>query len=570
MKKLFTRQAIAGSIRSCGKRFPATICFVAALTLYLIFLTWTDTTGISERLRFVIGYYLSVGSVLSLTLRLWGEEMRGKRAVRITQGITHAILVADTFYLYFMPEEKVGMETYLAHASVLTALGLAIFIMPFFRERDDMASWNFTARMICNGITTTLIGLLMMGGLSLLTASLTALFGIVVESEVYVTLWILCNCLLSTLLFLGLVPDGDKKHDRMAYTSTFLNKIIRFLLLPLLGCYLAVLYGYTVKVLVEMQLPDGWISKLVVTLMFGCLCAEAGFYPSIKQDGRPFEKAVARWLPVVILPMLVLMSIAIARRISDYGITVSRLYILSLNIWFYIVCIGLYLGRARRIHWIPVSFAALFLLVSALPVNFVSLTKSCVRKEIQAILTETYKGKLPLGNEEYREWLGTLPYEKAERVGSLLSYLDYTLEDPETKQWVDKKGFGFSYYPARGQKNGTDYDSRCRNDEIFPIPQGYTAMRNFWHNADSPYIRKDTLMFTFPVDDSTRRNVRIALSTLKERDAEENMEPLVVFTDNDYQIVLESFHLEQLPGKKKRPWNCNISFNCSGYLFMKK
>lgn len=573
MKELFTRQAIAETIRSCWKRFPATICFVTALTAYFLILTWNGKEEISERLRLVLVYYLSVGSVLSLTLQLWGEEVRRKRTVLVTQIITHALLIADSLYLYFLPEGMAGMEIGLAHGSALTALGLTVFIMPFFRERDDIASWNFTFRLICCSIATNFIGLLMTGGLCLLTVSLTVLFGIHVESEVYYTLWILCSCQLSALLFLGLIPRGDRKHDHTAYTSTFLNKVIRFLLLPLLGCYLAVLYVYTFKIIVEMQLPDGWISKLVIVLMAGCLCAEVGFYPSIKQNGRPFEKFVARWLPVAILPMLVLMSVAIARRISDYGITVSRLYLLLLNTWFYIICIGLFLNRARRIHWIPISFAALFLLASVLPVNFVSLTRNSIKKEVQAIFAETYKGKLPIVNgEDYKAWIDSLPEEKAERVGSLLAYLDYTLDDPEIKQWVDRDGY-FSYHPIRKQKVGTvSYGGNCLNNATFPVPQGYTAMQTFWHNAESPCIRKDTLMFTFPINDSTSREVRIALSTLKAQDAKEHMEPLIIFTDKDYQIVLEHFHMELHTDKKKpKPvWESDLSFNCSGYLFMKK
>ena len=88
-----------------------------------------------------------------------------------------------------------------------------------------------------------------------------------------------------------------------------------------------------------------------------------------------FEQRVARGLPIAILPLLVLMTIGIARRFNDYGITLNRLYLLTLNIWFYIVCIGLFVLRARRIQWIAVSFAGIFLLTSVLPVNYARLTQ---------------------------------------------------------------------------------------------------------------------------------------------------------------------------------------------------
>lgn len=80
-------------------------------------------------------------------------------------------------------------------------------------------------------------------------------------------------------------------------------------------------------------------------------------------------------MPVLILPLLLLMTIGIIRRFNDYGITINRLYLATLNGWFYIVCIGLFVIKARRINWIPVSFAGIFLLTSALPVNYAGITR---------------------------------------------------------------------------------------------------------------------------------------------------------------------------------------------------
>lgn len=570
MKEFFTRQTIAKHLRTCWKRFPATICFTVALTAYLLFLTWADTDEMDKRLKFAIGYYLSAGSLLTLSLRLWSEEMKQWRH-RLTAHIAaHALLAADILYLLLMPEERFGMESGLGHASILTALCLTLPVIPFYREQDDTASWNFTLQLIRHASAAILIGLLMTGGLSLLTASLDALFDIDVKSEVYFTFWILCTQLLGTLLFLGRMPHDDEKHDRTVYSSAFLNKVIRFLLLPLLGCYLFVLYSYTVKILVEMQLPDGWITKLVTALMFGCLCVEAGFYPTTRQEGHGFEKAVARRLPLFILPMVVLMSVAIGRRIADYGITVSRLYVLALNVWFYIVCIGLYLNRARRIHWITSSFAALFLLVSVWPVNFVSLTREYIRKEIHALLEETYKGKLPFSQNTYDTWISTLSDENAERATSLLAYMDYTLEDPETDRIVKKDdNYWFQYYKARNQTNRITYRGGIREHTFIPIPQGCTGVKEFLQYPDTFCIRKDTLTFACSTDDTTTRPIRIALSTLKEA-GEGEMAPIRAFEDEDYCILLTEFLLEYDKEDGKPLQHTGIQFHCSGYIFTKK
>ncbi len=571
MKEIFTRQAIAANIEQCRKRFPATICFTVALTAYLLFLTWAETDEIGKRLKFAIGYYLSAGCVLTLSLRLWGEEFKRRRNKIAAQIVAHTLLAADLLYLLLMPEERFGMESGLGHASILTALCLTLPVLPFFREQDDTASWNFTLQLIHHACAAILIGLLMTGGLSLLAASLDALFGIDVKSEVYLTFWILCSQLLGTLLFLGRIPHGNGKHERTAHTSEFLNKVIRYLLLPLSGCYLAVLYGYTVKILVEMQLPDGWITKLVTTLMLGCLCMEAGFYPAIRQDGRKLEQTVARWLPILILPMVALMSIAIGRRMADYGITVSRLYVLALNVWFYIVCIGLFLTRARRIHWLPVSFAALFLLVSALPANFVDLTRKHIRNEIHAMLEETYKGDLPMSQTSYTKWLNAMPLEKADRASSLLAYMDYTLSDPETDRIVDKEKKGwFSYYSRRVDDATEVHENSCPTNAVIAIPEGFTALQHFRKDTDSARIRKDSLVFSFRIDGSSPREIHISLNTLKQMDKEQDMKPLTVHADDNCRIVLTQYWLRRDNKEGSLMPDNKIHFNYTGYIFTRK
>ena len=146
--------------------------------------------------------------------------------------------------------------------------------------------------------------------------------------------------------------------------------------MPLLALYLIVLYVYGIRILVRWELPDGGVGWLVSVLMVGCVVVELGLYPLMRSgEAKPFERWIVRWLPVLILPLLLLMTVGIARRLSDYGITPLRLYLLTFNLWCYAVCIGLFVGRARRIRWIMTSLAAVFLLTSVLPVNFTSVVK---------------------------------------------------------------------------------------------------------------------------------------------------------------------------------------------------
>ena len=348
---------LTGSIRTNIKRFSLPFAFSTLLCIVIILNIW-DIYSV-EKLVNVSIYYLSIGFFLSLFLKLWTEEVRNKKVAICISIILHTILLSDAVYLY-ATQTTSWIEIILARAAVICLLLTLMFILPFFREKDDIVSWNLTIISISNAGIAILTPHLMLAGICLLIASLKALFGLTLDEKWYLTIWSLCCIGLSTILFLGLFPSIERKINRTPIVSVFLEKIIHFLFLPLLGIYLVVLYVYAAKILIQWELPDGWVSILTTTLMMGYIGIVFLLYPSTQSEKNRLKQQIARWLPRLILPILFLMSVGIIRRFNDYGITINRLYILTLNIWFYIVCIGTIFNKNKRIHWIPISFSILW------------------------------------------------------------------------------------------------------------------------------------------------------------------------------------------------------------------
>ena len=389
------------AFQNCLKRFPVTVTFIFVFTAYLIYLTYTDWKG-EDRLLFIIGYYLSVGILLSLTLHLWSEEVKSRLLKTGINLAAHALLIADAFLLYhYLTTESSWIEIGIAHAAAILAVGLSTFFLSFLREKNDIASWNFALNTVSAYIVTQVIGLILCAGISLLLFSLHQLFDIHISGKCYAYIYYLCNVSLGLMLFLGLLPQGNDKHNREPHSSEFLNGILHYLFLPLTAGYLIVLYIYATRILISWELPIGWVSWLIVALMTVCIAVQFGLYPTRFKEGKRFDNWIARWMPVLILPLLLLMTIGIIRRFNDYGITINRLYLATLNGWFYIVCIGLFVIKARRINWIPISFAGIFLLTSALPVNYAGITKNTILKEIKAEMQRSCRADTPLSLEQY-------------------------------------------------------------------------------------------------------------------------------------------------------------------------
>lgn len=414
-----TFSTLTEAFQNCLKRFPITVCFAIALTGYLIY--WV-TIEKEERLFFIIAYYLSIGTLLSLTLHLWCEEIKKTSARIITQAVAHVLLIADSVFLYYLSPEESLTEITIAHGAGIFALGISTFFLSFTKEKNDIASWNFTLSSLTYFVTACAIGSIMSGGINLLVFSLHQLFDWNIDSKWYIYITVVCNILLAIFLFLGLLPQGAAKHDRTPLSKSFLNTVIHYLFIPLLSGYLIVLYIYAARILVKWELPIGWVSWLVTTLMAGCIAVEFGLYPSRMANVKKADNRIARYLPVLILPLLILMTIGIARRFNDYGITINRLYLITFNAWCYMVCIGLFITKAKRINWIPISFAVIFLLTSVLPINYSSITRNTLRNDILKEL-KLHAYDMPLSEKEYTAWVNTLPPEKARSINDKIMYL---------------------------------------------------------------------------------------------------------------------------------------------------
>lgn len=521
MKLSSTPQAIVRAFQMCVKRFPVASAFITALSLFLIFNLIDKKDMLSERVVGAISYYLSVGYLLSLTLRLWEEEGRKQRTMLIANIIAHLILLADAIYVYHaLADNNNGNgELIVARAAAIFSLWLSLFFLSFFKEKNNIASWNFTMRLMANFIICYMIGNIMWGGLSLLLASLDTLFGIDFHYKWYGVLGILTSLFLSTWLFLGRIPEGEEKHDREPVESGFLNAVMRFLFLPLVGLYIIVLYIYAAQILVHWELPNGWVSWLVVTSMVGLIVIEFGLYPIRKLQNKRTDNLIARYLPIAILPLLMLMTVGIIRRFNDYGITVNRLYLITLNLWFYFVCITLFLTKARRINWITISFALIFLLTSAFPINYLSITRNYMESHIEKTLADK---QLPLNAKQYEQLLRSMPKEEAIQLNDQIRYIRNYYGRCYTEAYVKDSTYISFYYDFLEEYLSTidvenvacPISNSCYHYDI-DIPEGYSRMVKTENLSASCKKGQKMVKFVPTLGEETFDTVFVNLDTLR-------------------------------------------------------
>ena len=180
----------------------------------------------------------------------------------------------------------------------------------------------------------------MSGGISLLVFSLRQLFDVDVSWKCYLYILVICSVLLPMLLFLGMLPKDEAKAQPGAATIGVPERNDTFSLSPAHGrisaCALCLCQPASLSVgnCLQAGYPGSlWRSwRDASPLNSGCIPSR------VQEKQSAINEWIARWLPALVLPLLVLMTVGIIRRFNDYGVTINRLYLITLNIWCYIVC----------------------------------------------------------------------------------------------------------------------------------------------------------------------------------------------------------------------------------------
>lgn len=424
-------RGLADTIRSGIQRFPLTVLFALALTVCAIILEHKGYNGVSDEWRFFMIWYPATGIALSLSLSLWLEEHSGKIGYILAAAVIHAIWIAVSVML-MRNYKMLGYAPYsYIIAALITALTLSMLILSFFRDKNDVPFWNFSLRSIGAVVTGFVVSGIVCGGLELLTVAIDKLFGIFVSSHWYSNIAIICFCLLAPILCIQAIPCGAHKHDyESVYMPRLIENAVTKLFTPIAVAYFITLYCYAAKILFTWQLPDGWVSWLVTASMAAMVILLIMVYPyrdkaynSDSKWNRTAVRLITDRMPLLMLPLLLLMSIGIARRISDYGITILRIYLVAFNLWCYVVCIILIIRRNAGIMWIPLSLVLTFAVLTLLPVNVSGYVKKNLTAQVTAAMQENGWNGASMSDNEYSQFLKRLDPKVAARIDSRIDYL---------------------------------------------------------------------------------------------------------------------------------------------------
>ena len=272
------------------------------------------------------------------------------------------------------------------------AIVLVLMISPYLRAGAAQgALWLFNLRLWLAALLATLVGIAFGAGLSAIVEALDFLFGVKLPGDMHSHIWITATSLVGPLFGLSLMPrDIDEKIEIEGQQGTLLARgvsvLVNYVLVPVILVYTAILHAYAVKIAIQWQLPDGQLGLMVTIFALGGTGAWLIAWPWREQGTRLLRWFMQGWFWLTIVPAI-LLTIAVWRRVSDYGVTPDRYGIALVAVWIAVLAAYLAFRRnAADLRAIIGGFAALLLVGSIGPFGANGLTISSQFGRLAALL----------------------------------------------------------------------------------------------------------------------------------------------------------------------------------------
>ena len=179
------------------------------------------------------------------------------------------------------------------------------------------------------------------------------------------------------------VPRGER----------ILQTVVDRILSPALIIYTLILYAYTVRILVRWELPDGGVAYMVSAFIAVALLCIL-FQPLIEKSHFTwFYKA----FPALAVAPLALLWTGVFRRVSEYGLTESRVYLILFAALMTLFVAMLTTERGSRFQLMALILAAATALFTFIPgIRAKDFGIRSQQKRLEAVLPQVLEdGRLP-------------------------------------------------------------------------------------------------------------------------------------------------------------------------------
>lgn len=437
--KLPSINYLIANAKSSFLRFPLSILssFIAVIIGIYLVENNKDINNLFPYINFML--CMSIGISLYFCATIFSNKKKfDKKKIIAVNLLATIVLVVIYFTLPDIESTHNTSLPYIKYGLYTITCHLLVSIIPFVFSKQLNGFWNYNKALFIRILLSVLYSGFIYVGLILALTALKLLFDVDIHEELYFEIWIATIGLFNTWFFVSGIPtDFDLLDDIYEYPKG-LKIFSQYVLLPLLGLYLLILYSYGGKILLTWDWPKGIVAYLIIFVSILGILTFLLLHPYGNLKESSWIKKSSKGYYFILIPLLVLLFIAIFMRINDYGITINRYAILLLAIWISIVCLYTVLVKTN-IKFIPTSLAFVLILISFGPWGLFSVSERSQVNRLKNILEQSkilVDGKIqnePLwvndslprlySTNEYKNE-GVLSDSIHNEVKSILEYLD--------------------------------------------------------------------------------------------------------------------------------------------------
>jgi hypothetical protein len=398
-------------------RFPLVLAAAVLGTAAAVTLIERDTPADPTFLNpLLLSSILGIPFLLALALA--GERRGTAKSASIGLQLAGVLVLAA--YAYTVPGSLDNAPGYVIARFLLLgcALHLLVASLPFLMG-GETGFWRFNQTLLLRLLSAALHSAVLFAGLAIALGALDNLFNIHVPPERYFELWVLIVGTFNTWFFLAGIPGNLQELESATGYPKALRIFAQYILIPIVVVYLVILYAYLGKILLEWDWPKGWVSKLILGFSGTGLFSLLLLHPLAETEAFTWVAKAKRWFFIVLVPLVVMLFLAVWRRVSEYGITEGRYLAIALGVWLAFLVLFFTLSRAKSIKVIPASLCLLAFAVSSGPWSAFSVSRQSqiARLEARATAAGIMAGGVLAPPKD------AVRFDDAREMSAVLSYL---------------------------------------------------------------------------------------------------------------------------------------------------
>lgn len=354
-------------------RFP--LQFLIAIVSTSIWWYLIDYRIDNQVLENNLGTLLAICN-LALTLLLASDlYCESHQVSNLWKWMFRAVDLIISIALFFVLEPWAYISDIYRIALLAFAFHLLVAFAPYIKKKNLNGFWQYNKTLFLRFLTSAFYAAVLYAGLAIALFAINGLFNVEIEYKAYLKLFALVSAGFTNVFFLAGIPNNFQSLEEDESYPKGLKIFTQYVLIPLMTIYLAILLVYEAKIILQWTLPKGLVSTLILGYaVFGILSLLL-IHPIKEKEGNGWIKLFSKFFYLMMIPLVVLLLLAIGKRVGNYGITESRYILLVLAIWLAAITVYFLFVKKQNIKIIPISLCVIAILATYGPQSAFSISK---------------------------------------------------------------------------------------------------------------------------------------------------------------------------------------------------